>query len=58
MNMQHVIKVNGVICPVTRVTSKTIFLSMYGKRKQYRPISNVLIENHIQSGRFHKIKVQ
>ena len=58
MNMQHVIKVNGVVCPIIRATKKTIFLSMYSRKKQYRPASKVLIENHVNTGRFHKVKVQ
>jgi len=57
MTMEHVIKINNVVCPILRNGGNTIFVNMYGKTKQFRHKSGKLIEQHVLTSRFMSRKV-
>lgn len=53
MNLDSVIKVNGVICE--RISDN--FIVMYGRKKRLVKRNKRVVENHVLSGKFYSVKV-
>ena len=52
MNMEAVVKINGVVCP--KVND---FIQMYGRKKRLYIKSGKIVENHIFSGKWKSVKI-
>jgi len=53
MNMQSVIKINGIVCE-----KQGDFIEMYSRKKRLFLKSKKIVENHIFSGKFKSVKVK
>jgi len=53
MNMQSVIKINGIVCE-----KQGDFILMYNRKKRLFIKSGKIVENHIFSGKFTSLKVK
>ena len=53
MNMDHVVKINNVVCQITGQK-----ITMFGRRIILYVKSNKIVENHILTGKFTSRKIK